>query len=164
MRLWVLCVVPMLFLSACASVTGDGQETDEPARPGKLTPEAALLWLPNRIMDLGDIVRVGVDVGPGLGYDLQVGDGVARTMHRSSLGIGYQTLRHPPLKAGTEESADFSATGEDYMSGRPWTRSPTDLRLELHPLLGGAHAAIDFGEIVDFFGGLFLFDTKNDDF
>jgi hypothetical protein len=125
---------------------------------------AALLYVPNRVLDLGDLFRFGIDVGPGAGFDVQATKLLqAKLMARTSLGVGYQTLRHLPLKAAVDASLAAGPVGGDPSAGLGWYRSPTDLRVELHLLLVGAHVAVDPVEWLDLPLGLVGLDPAGDD-
>ena len=48
-------------------------------------------------------------------------------------------------------------------AGLGWAQSASDVRLELHPVLFGLHAAVDPLAIVDFVLGIFTIDISDDD-
>lgn len=125
----------------------------------------ALMYLPNRVLDLGDVIHFGAEIGPGVGADAMFTDYLrASAMKRWSKGLGYQTLRRSPFKDSEEEYAELGpvkfATDID---GRPWIIDPWDVRVELHLLVVGAHVAVNPVEIGDFLVGLFMFDPRDDD-
>jgi hypothetical protein len=123
-----------------------------------------LLYVPNRILDLGDLFRLGVDVGPGVGFDLQATRLVqVKLLSRLSVGVGYQTLRHLPVKASADAAFGVGPVGGSPSGGLGWYRSPTDVRLELHLLVLGAHVAVDPVEWVDLPLGLVGLDPAHDD-
>jgi hypothetical protein len=123
-----------------------------------------VMYLPDRVFDLFDVARAGVNVGPGVGIQLKATDAVQLTaMARTSLGLGLETLRHSPVAAGAETSAEMSIVGAGADAGLTWPQSPTDIRVELHPLIVGAHAAVDPVEILDFVLGFVLIDIRDDD-
>ena len=124
----------------------------------------AALYVPNRALDFGDIARAGVDVGPGFGVDVRATKfGKAALMSRLSAGIGPQSFRHLPVHVGVE---NYIAAGPVELSpsaGIDWPHETFDLRVELHALLIGAHAAINLGGIVDFLLGFIGLDPSDDD-
>lgn len=121
-------------------------------------------YLPNRVMDLFDVVRFGVNLGPGLGAQVKATDPLQVTsISRTSVGIGLQSLRHLPVMAAAEDTTDGCVAGPGADESLKWFRSPTDLRVEVHPLVAGAHVAVDPVEIVDFVLGLVGIDVKDDD-
>lgn len=123
----------------------------------------ALLYLPNRVLDLFDVAKVGVDVGPGLGIELKATQ-AAQLMALSTfaVGVGFQGLRHLPFRVGPEAAFGVGPLGGTAEVGG-WYRSPTEFRAGLHLLLVGAHASVDPVEIVDFVLGFLLIDVKDDD-
>ena len=142
------------------------QETEPPPAEGKQRPIIVdiLLYIPNRVLDLFDIPRLGVSVGPGLGVDLTATKALNVTlMAKASVGLGFQTFRHLPV-----EAAAYSAVGVGPLEavadpGLAWYRSDLDFRAELHLLLIGAHVAVEVGEIFDFLAGILFFDPEEDD-
>jgi hypothetical protein len=126
---------------------------------------AILMYLPNRVLDAFDMVRFGVNLGPGVGGQLKATEAAQlEFMSRMSAGVGLQGLRHLPVYASVENYAGVSVAEADSDIGLGWYQSPTDIRFEAHPLLAGAHVAIDPLEILDFVVGIFTFDTSEDDY
>ena len=126
---------------------------------------SALLYLPNRILDAFDFFRFGVDVGPGVGIQAQATEFVQATaMGRLSAGVGYQTLRHLPVKVSAESLLGVGPLGVDGIVGLGWYRPATDFQLGFHFLLLGMHVGIDPVEILDFPAGFIGFDLADDDF
>lgn len=175
-----LVALPVLLvatLGACASprsVASRAPQSDDLAAPelgvpdedeGRSLTTSLLLYLPNRVFDVFDIVRAGVDVGPGVGASAQVTSAArAAYMSRISVGVGLQTLRHLPVKAAADAELGAGPLGGDVGPGLGWYRSPADIRLEVHPLVAGAHVAVEPLEIIDLVTGLFGFDPSDDDF
>ena len=124
----------------------------------------ALLYLPNRVVDLLDVAKVGVDVGPGIGVDVQATSVLqARAMWNLSVGVGFQGLRHLPFQVGTIAALGVGPVGGVGDVGS-WSRSKTGFRVGLHVLIVGAHAEIDPWEILDFALGFLTIDIADDDF
>ncbi len=123
-----------------------------------------LLYLPNRVVDLFDIAKVGVDVGPGIGVDVQATSVLqARAMWNLSVGVGFQGLRHVPFQVGTVAALGVGPIGGVGDVGS-WSRSDTGIRVGLHVLIVGAHAEVDPYEILDFALGFLTIDIAGDDF
>lgn len=169
---WLACL--LLGLSGCASAR-PGPEPDRsiPVLPdaaededeGRSLLTSALLYVPNRVFDVFDIVRVGVDVGPGFGGSAQVTTAArAAYLNRLSVGVGLQTLRHLPVKAAADVELGAGPVGGSASPGLGWYRSPADIRVEVHPLLAGAHVAVEPLEITDLVLGFLGFDLSDDDF
>ncbi len=140
-------------------------EDDDEEDSGRGVGTELLLYLPNRLFDLLEVARLGVNVGPGFGIDAEVTRlARAAAVSRTSAGLGYQGLRHLPVMASAESWVGVGPVGIGAHLGPRWHRSTADVRLELHLLIVGAHAAIDLLAIADFLGGLVLLDPEGDDF
>ncbi len=126
------------------------------------TTAAILLYLPNRLFDLVEIFRFGVNVGPGIGIDAEATGALrAAVMTRGSVGVGYQGLRHFPVSLGVDTYIAVGPLDPGLRMG--WYRSEYDIRVEPHLVLVGFHAAIDLLAIGDFFAGWLMYDLEEDD-
>ncbi len=171
MKSWILLAAAAWALPACASFRGGAPEAGAAeAGTGAAEPEeegigmAVVSYIPNRILDLFDILKIGVNVGPGVGFHAEATDPAqALLISRESVGVGFQTLRYMPFSGGVESASGTGTLPPDTWEGLGWRHSPTDLRLEIHPEFVGAHAAVDPVEIADFLLGLFLIDIRRDD-
>lgn len=186
MRSILLLVTIVLPLVACAS-RGPRPEAGRPPMMGapytRAAPEETndkesesvagiemvgwtiLMYLPNRVFDLFDMVRFGVDVGPGIGGQAKATDAAQlQFVSRASVGAGLQGLRHLPVQASNESGAGVGPVDLTPTAGFNWFESPTDVRIFAHALLVGAHVAVDPVEIADFVTGLVLIDIRDDDY
>ena len=137
-----------------------GKEAKKERRPFLV---GVLLYLPNRVLDLCDVARFGVDVGPGVGVDVRVTKWAqAVAMMKASVGVGYQTFRHLPISAGGVTGVGIGPVALEA-GEHTWYRADWDVRAEAHVLLVGAHAAVDLKEIADFFVGFLTIDLMDDD-
>ena len=190
MRLLLVAVIA-LFLTACGSLrplaAGDAApqgvvlapqdeapalEDEAPAPVEQAQPEEeegrgvlthVLMYLPNRVIDLFDVAKAGVDVGPGVGIELKATEYVQlMALSTFAVGVGFQGLRHLPIRIGPEAAMGVGPLGGAAEVGG-WYRSPTEFRVGAHVLLVGAHASVDPVEIVDFVLGFILVDIKDDD-
>lgn len=170
MREWLLVAAVAAALPACASTQaasgGEGATPAEaPARAESGGVFGAVLnYIPDRIMDLCDILRFGVNAGPGVAFHAKATDPVQATVvARDSFGVGFQGLRHVPYCSGLETVEGVGTLSKADQERLLWHHSPTDLRLEVHPILAGAHVAVDPVEIADFILGIFTIDIRHDD-
>jgi hypothetical protein len=126
---------------------------------------AVVLYPLNRVVDLFDVARLGVNVGPGVGLDVQASD-LARLafIYDSSVGAGFQGLRRPPVCVRSRTAMAVGIVRTPPTSTLGWHGQFWDVGAELHALLLGAHAYVNPKEILDFFGGWFFYDPMNDDF
>lgn len=143
------------------------QDQAEP-EPGASPVEighVVLMYLPNRVLDVFDMARAGVNVGPGIGGQVKATDNAqAMFLTRTSAGVGLQGLRHLPAYASIENATAVGPLEVGMNLGLGWYHSPTDVRLEIHPFLVGAHVAFDPVEIADFILGIFTVDIRKDDY
>jgi hypothetical protein len=128
-----------------------------------------LLYLPNRILDVFDFVRLRARVGPGL----SVGARVTRLLALSAGGHAtvYAGLPGPRLKptvklpvgletfAGVEVSV-LDATNEGKY--RP-NYSNTEIGVSVHPLIVGLDFTVDPVEVLDLALGFLFIDIRGDD-
>lgn len=150
--------------SALPGVTTQIQALLDPGPSSHDMAHKAMFYFPNRILDLLDVARFGVDIGPGIGFDGCVTHYMRlAAMTRTSAGLGYQTFRHSPTKFGHEEYVVAGPQTFEAGLGNNWYQHMWDMRLELHLLIVGAHVAVNFAEIGDFFVGFAMFDPMNDD-
>lgn len=129
-----------------------------------------LLWYaPNRILDLLDMFRLRLRIGPGLAANVRMTDYGAfyighydsvyaglpgpRGAHRLRLPAGMESL-HGVVMAGVD-ATDETRHGPEY--------GPAEVAAGVQLLLAGAEAGVDPSEIGDFIAGLFLFDPRGDD-
>lgn len=173
-----LIVVIFLILTLCMEVfsadidntvkSGNKKEgVVEKASPG--WGHKILFYIPNRLLDICDIVRARVRVGPGLSYSLSF-------TKRASFFIGdyntvYAGLPGPrtPHKfvspIGREKQKGIIIMGIDATDDTPYPpkHSVTECQIGGQLLIVGADAGIDFWEIADFFSGLVMIDLRKDD-
>lgn len=138
---------------------GDEEES------GRGLVHVVLLYIPNRILDLFDVARFGVEVGLGIGIDAEATDALrGAAMFRTSAGAGLQGLRHLPVKLSSEGYAGFGPIDLGADPGLPWYRDFWDVRLDVFVALVGAHVAVNPKEIADFVLGFATIDIADDDF
>jgi len=129
-----------------------------------------LLYIPNRIVDLLDIFRVRVRVGPGVAADVRatkyasafvgayastyVGLPGPRMRRIPRSPIGFETLNGAQLSV-LDATAAFDL-GPEY--------SPSEFGAGLHLGIVGVDLGIDPVEIADFLVGFGTFDPRNDEF
>jgi len=129
--------------------------------PGQI----ALMYLPNRILDLLEIVRFGYGVGPGFGFDIRITKyGQLAAEVGLDAGIGWEGRLHKPFRYGKSATAAIGPLRTSIGDGETWKKSDFEIYVEYHALLDVIHITIDFAEIYDFFAGLLTFDPLNDDY
>lgn len=143
------------------------QETKVGEKHGTL--HKTVMYLPNRILDVFDIIRLRIRVGPGFAAGARVTE-VASAFVGSytSVYAGLPGPRNRPLpklpfgledRSGIQASIlDASATGgfgPDY--------GPAEIGAGAQLFLIGLDVGADPLETVDLLAGFFLFDLRNDD-
>lgn len=139
---------------------GDFPIVEEPApRP---VWQKLILWVPNRIMDLIDVFRVDVGVGPAFGAVARVtkyGQVGYRSMSPGSLRIG-DFGREAPVML---ESSNEFGIGPGFVKSKDRKVCYAEVGAGADLFVAGAYAGICGEELVDFIAGLFFLDTMHDD-
>jgi hypothetical protein len=156
---------PVTELSAPATRAHSGASSDD----GDGFVHGLLLYIPNRIFDILDIVRARVRVGPGFGLDVRATELADLYLGAyTSVFVGIPGPRlHPeinwPFGLETNVGAEASvadASTED--SGGP-TYGHAEFGVGLHVLLVGVDIGVDPWELVDFATGILTIDLVGDD-
>ncbi len=121
-----------------------------------------LLWVPNRVLDIVDIFRVDVGVGPAVGGVIRVTEyaqaGV-RTMMPASLRIG-DFGRELPI---TLEASNEFGISPAFRQSKDRNVCPGEVGAGADLLIVGAYGGVCLDEVVDFVAGIFFLDPKDDD-
>lgn len=124
--------------------------------------EKVLLYLPNRLLDLWDIFRVDLGVGPATGAVLRItkyGQVGYRTFSPASIRVGLNGRNSPIFM----ENENEFGIGPGFIQSSKRKVSASEVGAGVDLLLVGAYLGIDFLEIADFFTGIFTIDLKHDD-
>src|SRR5690606_24788312 len=117
-----------------------------------------LLYLPNRIVDLLDVVHVGYGVGPGAGIGLHFTRyGRLLAVAGVDVGIGWFGRYARPYQAAIYALAAAGPMIAPPNADEKWVRwhiPRWDIGVYLHALLDQAYVGIAPDEIVDFVVGL----------
>jgi hypothetical protein len=130
-----------------------------------------LLWyVPNRFMDLLDVFRFRVRIGPGLAAGMRVTDfGSFYFGHYTSIYAGLPGPRNTQsvrLPVGAESLKGVVFCGVDATDDTPYgpAYGPTEVDVGVHLGVVGVDAGLDPLEFSDFLSGFFFFDLKRDDY
>jgi len=153
-------------ISATASLAEDAAGP-ESTTPGFFTK--AVWYVPNRILDLLDIVRFRVGVGPGLEIGQRITDvGSLYFGHSRTVWVGLPGERAPgelPHFMGASQKEGLVMFGVDATDVQP--NPPrydfSEIGIQLHLAAVGVEAGIIPKEIADFLFGLFGKDVSKDD-
>lgn len=125
--------------------------------------QKTLLWFPNRLLDIIDIVKIDAGVGPSFGAVVRVTK-YAQVGYRgmSPLSLRFGGFgRNPPFLA---ESSNEFGIGPGYVNSKDREICKGELGAGVDLLLFGAYIGFCPEELVDFIGGIFTFDIMDDDF
>ncbi len=136
------------------------EQEDEP-KEGHSVLHKVVMWLPNRILDIIDIIKFDVGVGPAFGVTARATKygNVALRAVPVSARVGLMGRRLPvAVEAGSETGVGpliAETMGRDICAGE--IGAGADL------LIAGAYGGVCADELADFVAGLFFFDLKDDD-
>jgi hypothetical protein len=142
-------------------------------KPGAADPPGILhkiaFYVPNRILDVFDIVRLRARVGPGIAADVRATEAVsAFAGSYASVYVGLPGPRNRPtvkLPVGFEsrsglqvsllDATESGGVGPDY--------GPAEFGAGVQAVFVGLDFGIDPLEILDLAAGVFFIDLRNDD-
>ena len=164
MRKLTTTVAIALILSMAAVAVGGGELPAIRAVPVKPEPTLGhkILWyVPNRVCDLIDTVRVNVGYGPGFGANVHIAD-VAEVgaANYESQGAALQKRKLQSYEANVQEGG---AKLISMQKGTLMQRDPSEVGVEAHALVG-AGAGVSLSEVVDFGVGFITADPSGDDY
>ena len=143
----------------------------ETARPGRDRSAiwAILMYVPNRVFDIVDILRLRARVGPGFGIGARVT--TAAEVYLGSYVSVWAGLPGPrmepqlPIPLGLESynGAALSLAKGTFSGGMGPDYSPTECGASLHLLLIGLDLELDPIEVADFITGIIGIDIRKDD-
>ena len=143
------------------------QQAPSEAKEGRSVAHVVLLYIPNRLFDLLDIVRARVRVGPGFGFTI-------RATELADLKLGAWTSVYVGLHGPRLEPSIPWPVGFDLYSGVGVSVLETETSelyygrgefgVGLHLLLVGVDVGVDPLEAADFLTGLVTIDLIGDDY
>jgi hypothetical protein len=166
MRITLLVVLFALILSGPVYGSDSEEENNDPGITHKI-----LTYIPNRLLDVLDLGRLRVRVGPGMALGIRATEAAdfflgsyftvyaglpgPRNGHIPKLPVGVET------KTGVEVSL-ADVTTEAVLMGPDY--SNTEFGFGFQALILGLDFGVDPFEFVDLAAGLFLLDLRDDDF
>lgn len=169
--MWLRYILAAVWLSGAASAAAGDFASLPPAARARPSWGRRLLWYaPNRVMDVLDICRLRLRVGPGLAASVRLTDyGAFYAGQYDSIYVGLPGPRYPHrlrLPVGRESLRGIALVGVDATDetrhGPEYGAAEVDAGVQL--LLVGADAGVDVVEIYDFLGGWVGFDPCDDDY
>ena len=153
--------------------SGSAVAPEPAAEPARVRPSwgaRILCYAPNRVMDLLDIFRLRLRVGPGLAANVRLTDyGALYAGQYNTVYVGLPGPRYPHrlrLPVGRESLRGIVLLGVDATDetrhGPEYGAAEVDAGFQF--LLAGADAGVDVVEFFDFLGGWLGFDPCDDDY
>jgi hypothetical protein len=163
-------LMAFLVLGALAVVPGvAGAEEQAATHPSHGVLHKVVMYIPNRVLDVLDIVRLRVRVGPGIAagaratevasafvgaYDtVYVGLPGPRNRPEVKSPIGFES--RTGVQASVLDATTSVGPGPDY--------STTEIGAGVQAAIIGVDVGIDPVEIADLLAGFFFLDLRNDD-
>lgn len=177
-RALLAAAMALILLSGCAGLRKERiYATPRVENPFRLSTWG--LYLPNRILDIFDLVALGIQVGPGLNIRAQVTNFFGLCIPTNSCGpeVGLNTYYENPIKPKDSNyflrryrPAAIGCHGGDTIPfpiftfrGGALDKSPDQIDVGLHLLLIGAHVGVRPMELLDLVTGFVLVDINHDD-
>ena len=161
----------VLALAVVGSAPGVGRAEEEAA---KTTESHSLLhkvamYVPNRVLDLFDIVRLRVRVGPGFAADVRATKAVSAFVGSYAsvyAGLpGPRNRRLPKLPVGFESKSGVQASVADatVSGGVDPDYGPAEVGVGAQVAIVGLDVGLEPLEFLDFLAGIFFIDLREDD-
>lgn len=128
-----------------------------------------LFYFPNRILDIFDIARLRLRVGPGLSFGARLTEPLSIVIGgHESVFVGLPGPRLAPVVKFPAGIENESGLGIHFFDGNNLDKNTPDysfseIGYSLHALIIGGDVDVDPMEIADLIAGLVLFDLRNDD-
>lgn len=154
-------------------VKDEVMETDEETGETRPKPSIAsqiLLYIPNRIFDVFDIVRVRARVGPGVAAGVRVTKylqaylGAYGAIYGGLPGPRLRTTPRSPIGLETNTGITLSVLDATIDGGFGPNYSPSEIGAGVQIGILGVDIGIDPVEILDLVAGILTLDIRDDDF
>jgi len=176
--------IRVLVLALCLALPGFAS-AEEAATPPAEAPKAAepakkeshgvghrlLFWIPNRVFDVLDLVRLRVRVGPGISASVRateivdVNIGAHATIWAGLHGPRSEPEIPWPLGVETLATVEVSAAEAGSDEGRFGPQyGPLEVGAGAQLAIIGLDIGVEPYDALDLLAGIFLFDPKGDDF
>lgn len=144
------------------------EEENEERLEGQSLGMKVLLYVPNRLLDLLDIVRVRVRVGPGFGAGVRVTRAVSAQVTSYASGyIGLPGPRQDNTILSPVGAEVHSGVGLSYLNAETEVNGPnyseTEVGADIHLMVAGISVGFDPLEIADFIVGFAGFEIVDDE-
>lgn len=129
-----------------------------------------LCYLPNRLLDITDLIRARVRVGPGVAVDaratkfVRAGIGSYLSLYAGLPGPRQRPMPRSPLGFEAYSGASLSVAEASFETGYEPGYSPSEFGAGLHLGVIGLDVGVDPLEAVDLIAGIVGLDVTGDDF
>jgi len=155
---------------APASQTSDqpGEAEFESTKPGGI--HRVIFYIPNRILDFLDMVRLRARIGPGLAVGVRATDpfsvffGGYMSVYAGLPGPRLKPTVKFPIGLENQEGVGVSIFNLTYDAGLGPDYSQTEIGASFQALIAGLDVTVDPIEVLDFALGLIFIDIRQDDF
>jgi hypothetical protein len=136
---------------------------EETSEPESSTAATLLLWLPNRVLDLWDVPRFDLGIGPSYGATVRLTRFVQISYRKFVPGsVRFGAMgRAAPVMWETSDEKGFNPFS--YTPSRDRDVCTFEVGVGLDVFVGGAYAGMCIEEIFDFLGGVVMLDLEHDD-
>jgi hypothetical protein len=165
------CILALAALSLAMVIAPTARAEEDESGGGFL--RGALLYLPNRLCDLSDVVRARVRVGPGVAFQARVTE-AADIYLGSHLSVfagihGPRGGRRIPWPVGIEENVGLEISFLDLTPDTDDAKhtphyGPAEIGAGLQLVIVGVDVGVEPYELLDFVAGLVTIDLRDDDF
>ncbi len=127
------------------------------------------MYIPNRVLDVFDVVRLRARLGPGVAVDVratQVAAAFVGSYASVYAGLpGPRNRRLPKLPVGLESRSGVQASVADatVTGGIGPDYGPAEIGVGVQALLIGVDVGVEPLELLDLVAGLFFIDLRDDD-
>jgi hypothetical protein len=121
-----------------------------------------LTWVPNRILDLIDVFKFDIGIGPALGGKITITESFqmgARIFTPSSLRLGNFGRKSPII---LEKSSEYGIS-PFFKESKQRLKCSYQLGVGIELIIIGVNLELCPTELIDFIGGTFLVDSEGDD-
>ncbi len=168
MKRFVALLFVVIALVSIAPVWGAEEQSSETTEKSK---HPFLMYIPNRIFDVFDMVRLRVRLGPGLSVGARV-DSIAELFvgEHSTVYVGLPGPRGKPaipMPFGMEDNSGKKITTKKTVEPpseyTPYY-GPLEVGAETQALLVGISLGVEPLELIDLVAGFLFIDLKGDDY
>jgi hypothetical protein len=169
MKKTIIIAISIIFIFTSQAYCVQGEVDKEEPDKGPGAVHIVLAYIPNRILDALDIVRLRARIGPGFAVGVratEAADVFAGTYTTVYAGLpGPRGRKIPRLPIGIESRTGIEVSIVDASTGLGFAPKygKTEVGLGIQAFIAGLDIGIDPLEIVDFGLGIFCIDIKDDD-